>query len=187
MVRKENKERTMNRLKCNQVVCIPKSDPIILYKKLGFDMHSPYQFFKYVIGKTYFVKEFNENVHRSCTKNRIYSIPKSELAKWAGSRYFKVHVWGKCILEKKNKVGSEYLKIIEELKPKEFVKYMSSIGAYLYCEIVKDIKTVRDRINGPFEAYLYCKNVKDRKKIRDLIKDSYYAYSYCKMLKIEKI
>ena len=173
----------MNRLKHNQIVYIPKNNPIILYKKLGADMQSPYQFFKYVIGKIYSVEKFNENIHRECVKGRIYSIPKNQLIKWYGIRFFEVCVWGKCILESQNKVGSEHLKIIRELELKEFVEYMSSMQAYLYCKKIKDVKEIRDKIIDSADAYLYCKNVKDRKEIRDRINKSFTAYLYCYLVK----
>lgn len=176
----------MNRLRPKKIVNISEDSPVILYKKLCPDMKSPYQQFQYIIGKTYFVKKFNEDIHKGCTKDRLYSIPKNEFIKWAGIRYFKVHVWGKCILEKDDKVGSEYLKIVEELKPKEFVKYMSSGQAYHYCFLIKDIKIVRDEINQSYYAFLYCKYIKDRKEVREKINDSYYAYMYCKQIKDRK-
>lgn len=176
----------MDRLKPNQIIYIPESDPVILYKKLSSNMKSPYQLFKYIIRKIYFVKKFNEDIYKQCVKNRIYSVPKDQLTKWLGIRFFEVHVWGKCILESGNKVGSEYLKIIRELEPEEFIKYMNSNEAYLYCRLVKDIKEIRNKINNSFAAYAYCKYIKDRKEIRNKINDSYYAYCYCKDVKDRK-
>lgn len=178
--------KAMDRLKRNQMVYIPKSNPVVLYKKLNSDMTSPYQLFKYTVGKVYSVKEFDENVDKQCVKDRIYSIPKDQLSKWHGIRFFEVRVWGKCILEKNNKVGSEYLKIIKELKPKEFIEYMAPSQAYCYCDLIKDTKEIRNLITDSYLAYLYCKNIKDRKEVRDKIIDSEWAYLYYIYIKNRK-
>lgn len=183
----------MNRLKLSKIVDIPKSDPVILYKKLRQDMKSPFQLFKYMIRRIYFVKKFDEDIHKCCTKGRIYSVSERGLKFLPGDRYFKVHIWGKCILETINNIGSEYLKIVEELKPKKFAKYMSSVQAYFYCLQTKDIKEIRDRINDSHYAFHYCKNIKDRKNVRDKIFNSKnknvnsgWAYLYCMNIRNRK-
>ena len=157
----------MERLKLQEIVEIPKDNPIITFKKLDYNMVSPYQMFKYELNKENHVNKFNSCVRISCTNNRIYSIPKSQLSKWAGIRVFECRIWGKCILEDNDKIGSEFIQLKRELNPKEFLKYMDSEWAYLYCRFVKDRKEIRDRITDSYWAYWYCRFVKDRKEVRD--------------------
>ena len=179
----------MKRLKLQKIVEIPKDNPIITFKKLNYNMVSPYQMFKYELNKENHVNKFNSDIHSFCTNNRIYSIPKSQLNKWNGIRVFECRIWGKCILEENDKIGSEFLKLYRELNPKEFLEfleYIDSEWAYWYCKDVKDRKEVRDKITDSKWTYLYCKDVKDRKEIRDRITDSYWAYWYCRFVKDRK-
>jgi len=176
----------MKRLKLQKIVEIPKDNPIITFKKLNYNMVSPYQMFKYELNKENHVNKFNSDIHSFCTNNRIYSIPKSQLNKWNGIRVFECRIWGKCILEENNKIGSEFLKLDRELKLKEFVEYMDSSWAYEYCIDFKDIKEVRDKITNSRWAYYYCRSVKDIKEVRDRINDSKYAYWYCKYINDRK-
>jgi len=176
----------MKRLKIQEIVEIPKDNPIITFKKLDYNMVSPYQMFKYELNKENHVINFNSCVRISCTNNRIYSIPKSQLSKWAGIRVFECRIWGKCILEDNDKIGSEFLKLDRELNPKEFLEYIDSQWAYWYCKDVKDIKEVRNRINDSNCAYWYCRDIKDRKEIRDKITDSEWSYWYCINVKDRK-
>jgi len=176
----------MERLKLHEIVEIPKDNPIITFKKLEHNMLSPYQCFKYEIKKEYHVSKFNSKIILSCTDDRIYSIPKNQLDKWGGIRVFECRIWGKCILEKNNKIGSEFLKLYRELKIKEFVEYIDSRWAYYYCRSVKDIKEVRDKITDSRWAYYYCRNIKDIKEVRDKITGSEWPFYYCKNVKDRK-
>lgn len=179
----------MNRLKFNNIVQIPQDNPVILYKKLNPGMISPYQYFKYEVGKTYSVEEFNNNTDDVYGEGRIYSIPKNELRRWDGILVFEVHVWGKCILCRNDPdedpftvVGSQHIKITEKLKLDRFIDDMDSEWAYHYCKNIKDEKKVRNKITDSIYAVFYCQEIKDRKELRDRITDSFSAYHYCKMV-----
>ena len=176
----------MKRLKLQEIVEISKDKPITTFKKLDFNMISPYQGFEYQINKEYKVDKFNMYINKSCTNNRIYSILKDQLSKWDGLRVFECKIWGKCILEDNDKIGSEYIQISRELDLKEFLEYMDSDWAFWYCKDVKDIEKVRDKITDSGCAYDYCRLIKDRKKIRDKITDSQYSYYYCLNVKDRK-
>ena len=150
----------MNRLKYMEIVEIPKSKPIIIYKKLDENMKSPYHEFQYEMGKTYKVK-FNNSLYAECCTERLYSIPLEQINKWDGIRLFKVAVWGKCILEN-HKIGSEYLKILNE---EDVSKYkISSKWACEYCLNYKNKKEVRNKISCSDLAYFYYRDIEKIKK-----------------------
>lgn len=152
------------KLTLNTLINIPKSEPLLTYKKLDHDLRSPIYRFKYQINKVYVNKDFDDNPHHTETK-RFYSLLPNALSKVSypfGIRWWEVEIWGKCVVESKHMIGSEYIHLKRELSLKEMTPFMSSRDAYSICYDLKDTEEIRERIVDEEVRYNYLIHIKDR-------------------------
>jgi hypothetical protein len=94
----------------------------ILYKVLEKSLKSPFQGFKYEIGKKYHCEDFDEDITMDCSngfyatdiEGLLYSLNKNK-----DNRVFECECWGKEVKYDQFKWRHEYIKIIREVSIEE--------------------------------------------------------------------
>lgn len=159
------------KLPIGTLIEIPKKEPLMTYKKLDFNLNSPIYRFKYAINKIYVNKDFDDNPLHKETK-RFYSILPSALSKIDynfGLRFFEVEIWGKCVVENKMFIGSEYIHLKREMPLKEMLPFLTSKEAYSYCYDFKDTEEIREKIVEEKWIYNYLTLIKNREEMTKLL------------------
>lgn len=159
------------KLTIETLIDIPKSEPLLTYKKLTHDLKSPIHHFKYQLNKIYVNKDFDENpLHKQTT--RFYSILPNALEDVYfpfGIRWWECEIWGKCVVENQYVVGSEYIHLKRELSIKEMIPNMSSRDAYAICFDLRDSEEIRERIVDDEIRLNYLFYIKDRLEMADML------------------
>jgi hypothetical protein len=92
----------------------------ILYKVLNTDLTSPYQGFRFEIGKEYHCNDFDNNKNNECSTG-FYAVDFDGLsyAFRQDKTVFECEVWGKSVEINEFKRRYEYIKILRKLNKKE--------------------------------------------------------------------
>jgi hypothetical protein len=109
----------------------------ILYKVLNADLTSPYQGFRFELGKEYHCDDFDSNKDNECSRG-FYTVNFDGLSSAfrQDKKVFACEVWGKSVEINEFKRRYEYIKILRKLTKKEIMDGLKNGSEFAGCDLL---------------------------------------------------